>query len=175
MSKKVPYPANRMGLRIARDILANLHLYNFQMGTYVQETYCELVDDAPEASVKDQIGIVRETCHVCALGGMLLSFIGFYNKVDVIDLFHSYQRKRIDYNKAMKLIKNRLSEAFSRSQMILIEQAFEGRVEGSTFGNVKKNERAIKFFDRTSYFFKDHEVIKAIMENIVKNRGFFVP
>lgn len=174
-------------VEIAKDVISILNMINVQPGTYF-ETYEDLVEYDGEGNVTTsqepqeilQSPEVLNQCNVCALGACFISKVRVANKCDRESLDNAIG----DSEK----IRSHLSEYFSNKQIELIESAFEQ----DNFGGVsddgydapyydykigacvahKDIKRAISFGNR---YRSDENRLKAIMENIVKNKGEFKP
>jgi hypothetical protein len=112
-----------------------------------------------EDANKQARDIVLGKCQVCALGSLLLAKAVRYNAVSVQDIADI----RID----------RLTDHFSVEQINQIEAAFEGHSYSSANGTYLDDEVCneswkAKYPDPSKRF-------RAIMKNIIRNKGTFVP
>lgn len=116
------------------------------------------------------------TCHCCALGGMMMSCTLFNNNIDI-----GQDRELIDDMgeeiRDNTLFPNGLNTIFSKKQLAMIEIAFE-KGSGSFYAS---NTPEITFTEQclcANYgrnFETPKERLRAIMRNIVKNKGEFIP
>lgn len=146
---------------IAQDVINYINIKKFKprAGNYVTSIGYSLTGDIQ--SQFDEI----ENCHVCALGGCLLSTVKYTNKVKFEDLF---------YFTSDSDIADTLSSIFSQNQLYLIEKAFEGSgIFVGYDGNQKESDRAKQFY--YSHLADTNKRLIAIMENIIKNQGRFRP
>lgn len=110
-----------------------------------------------------------EQCDACADGALMLSCTLFNNKYTTDAGFYMLDV----WINSKKSMKNKLNVIFSRSQLRLIENAFERGVGAfQKFRETPKAKKAIQF---GRSFSTSGNRLKAIMKNIVKNRGTFVP
>lgn len=115
-------------------------------------------------------------CQCCALGAMFMSCTLYNNKTTAIEL--EYVRFSFSDYVEEGSFTNGLSKFFSKDQLILIESAFEGN--GGHFeldvgileGVELEGDKTSKWMDRLP---NDKKRLVAIMENIIKNKGKFVP
>ena len=125
------------------------------------------LDDSPEIYQEVQICDVSDQfkyCSVCALGSLMLSEIRHTNKLKMSDVGYE-----IDYHTYGR----RLNKLFSKSQQKLMELAFEGGMGMFHVDDVKSSE-----LDKIDTFYGEHsdqeERLRAILKNIIKNKGKFV-
>lgn len=110
-----------------------------------------------------------EQCEACADGALMLSCTLFNNKYSTGAPFYNLDV----WINSKKSMKNKLNVIFSRSQLRLIENAFE-KGDGA-FQKFKKTPEAKKAIQFGRRFSTPKNRLKEIMKNIVKNRGAFVP
>ena len=115
-------------------------------------------------------------CECCALGAMFMSCTLYNNKTTAIEL-EDVRFSFSDYVEEGSFT-NGLSKFFSKDQLKLIESAFEGNVGhfeldvGILEGVELDGDKTSKWMDRLP---NDKKRLVAIMENIIKNKGKFVP
>ncbi len=116
-------------------------------------------------------------CKCCALGGLFLSCTLFNNKVTVADVEYGKYEHLDETIRGEQKFSNGLNTIFSNAQLKLIENAFEQG--GGAFNPYKRGDKpnaterkAIEFGERYS---SDSKRMIAIMKNIIKNNGTFVP
>lgn len=163
-----------MAVDVANDVLKNLrYIRNIETGTYCEGSILDIGLDNPKGSVQPYINDLTKHCDVCALGACFLSYIRLHNKVTFEEIVDSYEG---DYlSPGSTFIITKLKKVFSPEQIDLIECAFERSVFNRTVKNTfttKRRDKAIEFGSR---YLDDKERLRAIMKNIVKNNGKFVP
>jgi hypothetical protein len=137
----------QMRVLIAKDVLEMLPLLHPVQGTYLllKESLRKDLRDA-----KTNMKFVASNCKVCALGACFLGWVHHFNTLSILDL------NCTDHEQMIRL----MSDVFDAGQLEMIEAAFEG-------------------FDRLASYvtrYPDlHDRLRAIMENIVVNKGTFVP
>jgi len=147
---------------IARDALAweeagalDINVQHYLRGRGGRNIY-DLTDGMdPNAQARD---VVLGPCSVCALGGLLLAKAVRFNAVSVKDL--------------RDLRVNRLEDHFSVDQINEIEAAFEGKSYPEM--NFTHGRHVVNYEWRLA-FPDPKERFRAIMRNIIRNRGTFVP
>jgi len=154
----------KKAVQIAEDVLAQLRArkYVATAGTYVDlndafiegKNYWEDVPVVKSLQTFLKKHAKKKSCHVCALGACFLANVERRNKVDLEDF---YGRRDIEVN---------LAGIFSAEQMDEIETAFEGNTShGGSWD-------AVAFGNR---YHDDTARLRAIMRNIIKNDGEFIP
>ncbi len=167
-------------IQIAKDVLRSLPVLNVRTGTFVSDkdstTSKELQTIAEIKDSKIQAQKLKQHCEVCALGACLLSAVKFTNKFkfDIkFDYFDDMYELDLDPEPIMK----KLLPIFGKEQLALIEYAFEqgkGWIVGEW--NVDRYQKKLdKAEEFGNSFRKDSERLRAIMKNIIKNDGTFIP
>jgi hypothetical protein len=153
-------------IAIAKDVLAQLNTLHLRNGTYMTgEVPVGLDDDAQKV-----IDIIQAECDVCLLGACLLSKIRLYDEVSTAQLM--FDEDAIDVESS--LVRDLLADEFSQEQMDLIEAAFERTVGLSDELDINDPELSNACLFGCRY--EAHAArVQAIMENIVKHNGAFVP
>ena len=126
-------------------------------------------------------------CECCGLGGLFVSCTLFNNKTTYGDVTSGDEEYLGDPIQDDITLSNKLNEIFTKNQLILIEIAFEGN-DGYFaddlyyhFEDTNKPYHGISksLFDKALDFYKkypnDTKRFQAIMRNIIKNNGTFVP
>lgn len=165
---------------VAKDVLAQV-----KSGKLTAKTGNWLtVHGVPDTQMDEHgepIGSMREAlvhpevnCTACALGGLFMSCTLFNNKVE----FKDYEHEDIgDLISEGEHFKNKLDTVFCRTQLKLIETAFElGNGwfgERSTGKELTESQRQARAFGEQHMDPSDRLV--AIMKNIIKNNGTFKP
>lgn len=153
---------------IAKDVLKTINKRNIKSESY----YCQVPYEqqanklfSSNGNAQKHIPTIEKFCQVCAIGTCFLSFIKLYNNIKLKDI-NNDRSMMVDY----------LSQFFDERQLDLIEIAFE-RSLNYTKTNIQYNE--LELYYRAKLFgqkyIKDHNRIKAIMLNIIKNKGWFRP
>lgn len=161
-------------IAIARDVLFQIKVkkYGVTAGTYVY--FNDEIDGYSEADVQKNFD--KFTCNCCALGACILSLTKFNDKFTFSDI----SSERID-------IWNELAKFFPKTQLVLIEYAFEGwssydsngvavmrlDVDATTQKMYNALGKCKSFYEKYADFSEDRFV--AIMKNIIKNNGTFKP
>lgn len=149
-------------IAIAQDVLKWL-----AQGTIVASTgiYIESECDADKFigydNAQKHIKQLVENCQVCAKGALFAGMVHRYNGVTIEQFF--------DYDGG----KSKLDEFFERNQLSMIEAAFEG------WAYINRDGGEDELSDRVWEFYEKYEDaedrMQAIMNNIIKNQGEFVP
>jgi len=160
-------------IAVAKDVLKSLPMLNVEQGTYLE-------GDVPDALLakdsKTVAAALKKNCTVCALGACFVSLVAIDNKFK----FSFADRKCTDYGGNVDDNGNdmfaRLRKLFSPVQLALIESAFECRSMGDDcaldYDAVNWLELAIMFGKEVE---DDTNRLRAIMNNIVANKGLFIP
>lgn len=137
-------------VEIAKDVLAGLETGRLEA---LQNVYWNNQSGTSDGPLREQL--VDRTCQVCAIGALFIAEVARNNKFD----FHF----RVDRSEMF----DKLSRWFSEDQLTEIECAFECRA--CRFCNlVRAIEFGKKYADPTAR-------MRAIMENIIANKGDFKP
>lgn len=163
---------------IAKDVIAQIKNGKFtsECGTWVSS---ETLDDIRhEPYFKDE-GIQKlmlsnkvDDCVCCALGAIMLSCVLFKNKVKVRDYWEEFEYP-VD-NIENKTSKSGFHNIFSLKQSFMIESAFElgSNLNGKGVVSSKLKDDCLRF----GYDYETPEKrLVAIMQNIIKNKGEFIP
>lgn len=187
---------------VAKDVLDQIASYKFQPLTsaflIVDNQNILMMSD--NESIQGCLLDNKTDCKGCAIGGAMMSMIRFNNNALVGDLDYCDVRSmHLEYTKVVDMtqetvgrtISSQLHELFGESQLMLIEQAFEW-CKG-TYSNPRIADYNQMTFEeiialkvrRTgkswkAYLFgRQYEVPRdrliAIMQNIVDNKGTFIP
>lgn len=164
---------------IAQDVIAQIKAKTLipSSGTWVRLENADFLLDSD--SLRAVTLNKDTTCKCCALGGLFLSCTLFNNKVTVGDVTEGDYGYLDDVIRNGEKFSNGLNTIFSENQLKLIENAFEQG--GGAFDPAYENfsdkynaltSEAIRFGKR---FSSDKNRLIAIMNNIIKNNGTFVP
>ena len=162
---------------IAQDVIAQIKAKRYvpESGTFVIANWSEKIDykdhsdNIQEAFQKKQI----ETCQVCALGGLFMSCTNLNNNTNFEQLEQAEDLGEMIDNEGR--ISNGMDKFFSVNQLKLIETYFE-----NAQGYFRDYEVSINIPEshRNAFhnqYLDDDERMIAIMENIVNNKGTFIP
>ena len=154
-------------ITIAEDVIASLKLgkYEATPGNYFGISS----DNNEEDTIKDpQALLIHEgvNCDVCAIGAIFASKVRKGNKCN-IDLAYS------DNTHDTALIAN-LKGIFNEEELRIIETAFEGEVQNNCALN-EIAERKAEAWHNKNHPYDANKRLTAIMKNIIKNNGNFIP
>jgi len=165
-------PIQKKRVAIAKDVLKHLDAQRIEAdkGRYfVPETQHIYAGK----QLKDVLPKIKH-CKVCALGSMFYSYVSKYNNY----IIPKYGVRGVN-NQADKM--RDLMDMFTRQQLNLIETAFERRVIEIDERSVSKTVlyRAMDFGERKGIGGwdddRDDRTLRAIMDNVIKNKGTFRP
>ena len=178
-------------VEIAKDVLKQIkaNKYSPTYGVWLMDTDGNVVNnfisrvrykdcDATVDLKKDVVCQLNGRCDVCALGSLFVSAIDKFNhtKLSPNCCMNFNEHKNSDYNPLLKW--------FSAKQLLLIESTFEnccGAWRGNTYFVLSNNKMmywnyvvipAIR--DYCNKYQDETSRLKAIMNNIVRNKGTFV-
>lgn len=117
-----------------------------------------------DTSLKDIFPKIK--CDVCAIGGLLYSYIDRFNQVNLDEIVGSDSM-------AIK----KLSSYFSEGQLRLMETAFEGEIiDSGYFREHEYNTYVISNLGKHFYsnYADSDQRLKAIMRNVIRNNGKFI-
>ncbi len=173
---------------IAKDVLAQIEAKRFKpiVGRWIEArdknnrllpliTYDDSRfgedDSVRELFLNETIG----SCNCCALGAVFMSCTLYNNQTTVEDFDHEtgwFDEIIADGGS----FTNGLTRFFSRTQLMLIEIAFEGGVGGFKLDEVAVPPKvALAALNWERKHPNDKKRLIAIMQNIIKNAGKFVP
>lgn len=182
---------------IAKDVIKQLKAEKFQAsrGNFLEMASLTGSDHRASLDIKDddsirEIFLARqEPCQCCGLGALMMSCTLFNNKEEVKDYSNHFSQLG-QALRDKRPLSNKFDKIFSKSQIELIENAFE---KGSGFfrgtmniyandeflythaSKVSERNKAISFGSRGDLEFDDKKRLIAIMRNIIKNNGTFKP
>lgn len=191
-------PKHKKAVLVAKDVLKQIQVKRYipNRGRYI--SYVEFNDDynfSSKQQINQQFDKI-ENCTVCAIGGMLLSCTHLGNKLtnNDLDLNHSCSVSSLD-NYKIKFL-------FESKTLLMIETAFEGYFDWEYLKifEIKKEKEDFLFDGGSDRFAKNilgfnnlsfEETLKcemfkrkyktdkrrliAICNNIIKNKGQFIP
>jgi hypothetical protein len=159
---------------IARDVLKQLRMDKLRTAT---NFYIHNWKPLPETilyedDAQQHLDLIQKSCQVCAKGAAFLSYIRLYNKVNMRKL------GLIKHDNQTTIVKrgdddwNELREVFGKSNLDLIEYAFEGLIiQGPSISSQNK-----EYVESYHYCIGNSaKRLRAIMINVVRNKGVFKP
>lgn len=160
-------------VQIAKDVLLQLKKRRFkaESGTYFRtKKGAPLDQDVELQAVFKKV----KHCDVCALGSMFVASVDRFDKLKVRDFVRpaDYIISEPARWGSGREIRTHLLGFFSASQIDKIESAFEKSFMDETNGRHDTLENSVKFGERYS---EDKARMIGIMENIIANKGTFIP
>lgn len=150
---------------VAKDVLEQLDLKKF---VAEEGTYFYLESKAKEGESLQKVIDKGESCSVCAMGAVFASKVRLGNDCNITD--------DILWDSCIKTgdeeVLKHTEDIFSERTMRLMEWCFEGVDIVDFFWDDYKLEERVDVF-RISYKTSD-SLIRAIMQNIIDNKGEFV-
>ncbi len=159
-------PKRQQVVLIAEDVLRQLAVKRLvpEFGTYlsVDRDVEDAIDGGPERDLREILH--EEKCHVCGIGSLFVAALDRANGCTADDISST------DNDSFMR---EYLERWFDESQLNMIEVAFEGRIIKSSYDDADDDtDRALAFAKKTK---TPMARLKAIMTNVVKNDGRFIP
>ncbi len=185
-------PRRQLGVDIALDVLERLKAKKLKVSDedyFVSGLLPRKVSRT--AQISKHLSLIEENCTVCAKGALFLGYVALKNDVtfgsciirkgdetydDIKDGYEGHEKSKdfVSFNNGD--IKNVLEQAFTNTELALIETAFEGEIHPwnrfvANYEFADQKDRAIAFGKK----YKSASArLKAICENIVENNGEFV-
>jgi hypothetical protein len=167
---------------IARDVIAAVQSQKILAlsGTYVKHSGIDFNCVHEETSLQDLLKQNEgRCCEACAVGSILICAAKRFNKVSVGDVVDFGYADRSEAGIGLgdrKCFVKFLEKYFSKEQLVLIEAAFERKLTGlslvySEFTKSEEFQRSVQKYQDKSL----SEALVAIMRNIIRNKGTFVP
>lgn len=147
--------ANKRRMKLAKDVIAHIRA---KLIKPVTATYFELSGNR-SSKVQADIAIKEESCEACAIGSLFVADVMLRDRATLHDAENEGFRRK------------RLLQHFGGEQLGLIESAFECYTLYSV-GWSDLGPKAVRFGGR---YLTSRGRMLAIMNNIVKNKGQFVP
>lgn len=156
----------------AKDALKRLRYRQVSTGKYLGNDW-QNTEDVITLSKKDSnsfidsidarkyVNQLEKNCPSCALGNLFLSHIRLFNNVNLA--YSAYERNTVA---------SKLEQYFSQKQLDMIECAFEGKDVCGRLFNYEEKEKCKTYYLRYS---DEKKRLRAILINIIKNKGTFVP
>lgn len=150
---------------IAKDVILRISLGKIKPKTRVFCRLPNIFKGEENYDLKSFVLSKTRSCEACAKGGLFMSFVGINNN---FTRQGHYLSSCMDSD-SMKA----LSTIFSKKQLAMIETAFEkttsfGTSDTSSYEDDKSEAFGAKYDS-------PKKRLKAIMQNIVKNKGTFKP
>ena len=169
MMKKKPIESmtkEEARIAICKDVIRHLRSLRVKSSNgYIVDMGCDLPTGTklPPATddAQKHVGKIVKRCEVCALGGMMFSFIRLFDDVPMKKMMHWDA-----INCGREYIASKLHRYFTPDQLYQIERAFE-------HGNGLKDKFNSYGYDGEEE--NDKNRLRAIMLNVVRNGGKFVP
>lgn len=111
-------------------------------------------------------------CSVCGIGSLMLSCILFNNEATYAEVYASGYMGGLANDIHRRTVPGGLHKYFSSDQLKLIENAFERGHGAFEYSSVPNKNRAIAFGNKHG---SDIARLIAVMKNIIKHTGTFVP
>ncbi len=157
---------------IAEDVLKQLRKLNVSENNYFSMN--KMLSEYRGKELKDVLPKIRQKCHVCALGACFLSVVSIVDDFkiceDTVDTCCFSLSLTDDSWIDIESMSGHLKKVFTEREMALIEAAFERMLVQDVFPEADPAvAKAISF--GLSYS-DPKERLRAIMKNIIKNKGF---
>jgi len=155
---------------IAQDCLVRINMKQIKP---LFGSFCKLKTNShSETSIKDVLEKERLVCTSCAKGSLFIAYLGRVNNFTVEDLHDNNSNSGYDESH-LKLL-----EIFTRKQLALIENFFEGKqfiyYEYNFDDRIieKYREKIIGGYDHRTPEGADN-LLRELCKNIIKNKGTF--
>lgn len=176
-------------VEIAKDVLKQIkaNKYRPTSGVWVIDEYgyevCDLVSYAKQVEEVDVVDLKKDvvcklqgTCDVCALGSLFMSAIDKFNHTKLNPGYF------VDWTDREDSKYNPLLKWFSAKQLLLIESTFENGCGAWSPDEILNDKEWRDWDDKVvpainkynSKYPNPIDLLKAIMNNIIRNKGTFV-
>ena len=157
-------PAAQRRVKIAQDVLKLLDMRKVEASHcyFISDTEWKLPDDSSMQAVLPALG----NCSVCAKGALLVASVELRNQVTLRDL------RVMDWRGDPALAKA-LGGAFTTKQLDTIEDAYEHNYDRDSSG--QRLAATVPYREQSYLDESSDQRLRAIMANIIKNRGSFCP
>lgn len=138
--------------------------------TIVKGEYCLIEDEnlIKGIQLNKVLSLVKkENCKVCAKGALFLAHVDKFNRIKL--------SSNNIFMASNKEIKNRLKNIFSSIQLSMIEAAFELQVIDDILSLENLSNLGNRCIDFGNNYRNCESRILAIFDNIIKNKGEFIP
>lgn len=166
-------------MAVAKDALRQLRWMRVGNTGYLTgrlETMPNAKDDA-----RDHLRDIRAKCSVCALGACLVAKISVFDRISMRSLvINKWRPSYIGLSSSQ--VSSLLKDVFTREQQCLIETAFEGvlfmarptyQCDSRSYLRFEKDYDNARTY--RTYWPKPNDRLRAILTNIVRNKGTFIP
>ena len=162
-------------ITVAKDVLKTLRGFSLTQNTYLNGKGWSRppllnVEDPTENDVKAHAVLLMKKCNVCLLGACFLSFAKVHDGETAKTQFTNGRWSRDGIVDTLTA-----SGGFAAEDLNLIEDAFQAAdpdVFTDNYGVTALEKRAIAF---GMQFKSPHKCVEAVMKNVIKNKGRFVP
>jgi len=191
------FAADKAGKRviIAQDVIDQLnvgkikaenltYLASKELQDIISNSEEDRTDSTGEKQLKKELRqtevcdiLNKNNCTACALGSIFVSAVGINDKLKVKDVIshYGYETEVVSSDK----MHSYLGSIFSKRQLHMIENAFEGSVVNELLlPNVTDEEKCVAFnggLSEEGGIKNPKKRLIRIMENIIENNGTFVP
>lgn len=139
---------------IAQDVINQLKIGKYES---IPGNYCKFNKILKKGDLQKNLLRESVSCKVCAIGGMFTSSIRINDK---------FKLKWDDISISDAFMRPELEKYFSKEQLLKIEEAYEGWDNGYF-----RDKKGLEEYNKKD----EKELLKKIMENIIKNKGTFRP
>jgi hypothetical protein len=170
----------RRAVRIAKDVLEWLGegLLHVGCGSYIREVGSTHLPSAfrychRKMEVQDRLELLRTECTVCALGACFLAYVDRYDSCTFGNI--GIHQPLWPLSVSRSLVTRVMLDTFTSLDMELIEAAFECRIVRDVWCTAANNHLYSSALGFGRRYVNQRERLKAIMRNIIKHKGQFVP
>lgn len=175
---KLPAPKQRVA--VAKDVLKQLaaKFYKAKRGDYFVFSGLKKDINTPPKGLDTLFADLKKggaSCEVCGIGSVFASMTILGNKSNCSE----FSLEQIHDGRSMSdsTMRHKLNKVFSEKDRVLIEAAFEkdGELAKDNEGCFEIPENLDKAVEFGKKYKSDSGRLKAIMNNIIKNKGEFIP
>lgn len=153
-------------IAVAKDVIKQLNKLHLS-STYVSiRSDKHSLDEIEAKDLQEVIDEIQKKCQVCAMGAVFLSKIRLYNGVTTQNLLQYNTGYYRGYSPLLKpFLVESLKDCFTEENLDEIERSFElwnGPLDNTCY------QFGIKYKTKKAR-------LRAIMKNIIKNNGVFIP
>ena len=164
-----PLTLSQLRVEIAKDVIAQIKMKTFEVspGNYITtslEFRKSLMDIEIDSLPR---GFKIKNCEACAIGATFISVFNKNNALSTNDLKDVIS----DDNEMVAYLSKPENGGFSSGQLRLMEIAFEGREVCESHRDTRK---ALEFYQKHGVL-GSGKLLIAIMKNVIKNKGEFIP
>jgi len=165
---------------VAKDVLAQIKVKKFRVKTGIYLGVNLSQEEGAAINDLQDLMKIKKPCHVCARGALILSKANLYNNCPVEMSVWGNMPYIEDTAEALSSPDE--GDAFPAKLTAMAETAFEGFTNGKNhevgchpsveYLTAKEHAACLAFYKR---YRKAEDRLVAIMRNIVKNEGRFIP